>query len=92
MLLIKRCNSFKRDLKKYKHNCDVLNELNIVLEFLINEQPLPIKYRNHYLTGRFVGYKNVQELHLFPDDLLIYYKVENEFIVLVAIGSHSELF
>ena len=58
----------------------------------LNEQPLPIKYRNHYLTGKFGEYKNVQELHLLPDDLLVYYKVEHELIVLVAIGSHSELF
>jgi len=92
MLLIKRCNSFKKDLKKYKHNCDVLNELIKVVDFLANEKPLPIKYQNHSLTGKFIQYKDVQELHLCPDDLLVYYKVKNESIILVAIGSHSELF
>jgi mRNA-degrading endonuclease YafQ of YafQ-DinJ toxin-antitoxin module len=32
------------------------------------------------------------EVHLKPDDLLIYLKIEKESITLVAIGSHAELF
>lgn len=34
----------------------------------------------------------MMELHLSPDDLLIYFKIDNESITLVAIGSHAELF
>jgi mRNA-degrading endonuclease YafQ of YafQ-DinJ toxin-antitoxin module len=32
------------------------------------------------------------ELHLRPDDLLIYLKIERKSITLVAVGSHAELF
>jgi len=92
MLLIKRSKAFKTDLKRYKHNKDVLNELEIVVELLVKEQPIPAKYKNHNLTGKFRIYKNVQELHLRPDDLLVYYKLEHKMIVLVAIGTHAELF
>ncbi|MDQ5921402.1 MAG: type toxin-antitoxin system YafQ family toxin [Pseudomonadota bacterium] len=34
----------------------------------------------------------MMELHLSSDDLLIYFKIDNESITLVAIGSHAELF
>ncbi len=37
-------------------------------------------------------YKGIMELHLKPDDLLMYLKVTGESITLVAIGSHSALF
>ena len=85
-------NSFKRDLKKYKHNNLVLNELEIVIELLVNKKQLPAKYKNHFLVGKFRNHVNIQELHLRPDDLLVYFEVKNESINLVAIGSHSELF
>lgn len=84
--------SFKKDLKKYKHNNPVLEELQRVVDLLANEKQLPVKYRNHFLQGKFREYKNVQELHLKPDDLLVYFKVEKESITLVAIGSHADLF
>jgi mRNA-degrading endonuclease YafQ of YafQ-DinJ toxin-antitoxin module len=34
----------------------------------------------------------MMELHLRPDDLLVYFKIEKESITLVAIGSHADLF
>ena len=46
-------------------------------------------YKDHELSGNFRG---IRELHLFPDDLLMYIKIEKESITLVAIGSHAELF
>jgi mRNA interferase YafQ len=67
----------------------VLEELNLVIDLLINEKSLPGKYRNHRLTGNYSG---MMELHLRPDDLLVYFKVEKESITLVAIGSHADLF
>lgn len=56
---------------------------------MINELPIPQKYRNHKLTGNYEG---VMELHLKSDDLLMYVKIENISITLVAIGSHADLF
>ncbi len=80
---------FKKQLKKYKHNKPVMQELDKIVKILVFEQDIPEKYKNHKLVGNYVG---MMELHLRPDDLLVYVKVENKSITLVAIGSHSELF
>jgi mRNA interferase YafQ len=63
--------------------------LALIVDLLLNEQPIPSKYKNHRLIGKFNG---MLELHLRPDDLLIYLKIESESITLVGIGSHAELF
>ena len=89
MLELIQTSTFKKSLKKYKHNLVVKKELHTVIELLITEQPIPAKYKNHRLIGKYNG---MLELHLRPDDLLVYVKFENESITLVAIGSHSELF
>jgi mRNA interferase YafQ len=85
-------NSFKKDLKKYRHKKVVLDELELIVELLINQKVLPPKYKNHFLLGKFRNHTHVQELHLKPDDLLVYFEVKNESINLLAIGSHSDLF
>ncbi|MDQ5920710.1 MAG: mRNA interferase YafQ [Pseudomonadota bacterium] len=89
MLKLKQKPSFKKSLKKYKHKDKILEELEYVVSLLINEQPIPIKYRNHMLTGNYAG---IMELHLRPDDLLLYIKIEQQSIILVELGSHSDLF
>ncbi len=89
MLKLKRKSSFKKDLKRYQHDKKLLDELEKVISLLVDEQPLPQKYRNHQLSGKYIG---VMELHLRPDDLLMYIKIEKESITLVAIGSDSYLF
>ena len=65
-----------------------MRELAVVVDMLIHEQPIPERYKNHKLTGDYAG---MMELHLRPDDLLVYIKVK-EGITLVALGSHAELF
>jgi len=81
--------SFKKMVKKYKHNKKLLEELDLVVDSLLNQQQLPQKYKNHKLIGNYSG---MMELHLKPDDLLIYYEIKDESITLVAIGSHADLF
>lgn len=89
MLKLLQKPSFKNHLKKYQHNKKVNQELALIVDLLINEKPIPEKYKNHKLIGKFEG---MLELHLRPDDLLIYIKIEQQSITLVAIGSHAELF
>ena len=55
---------------------------------LVNNCPIPISYRDHELKGY---YKNVRELHLKPDVLLLY-KKDKDRVILMALGSHSEIF
>ena len=43
MLDITYSNSFKKDLKKYKHKNDVLNELIKIIDILASEKQIPTK-------------------------------------------------
>ena len=78
---------YKRVLKQPGHTPELLQE---VLDYLVQEQPLPEKYRDHALSGNYADFR---ECHMLPDWLLIY-KVEEDILILTLTrtGSHSELF
>ena len=88
MLDLYQTSSYKRQVKRYKHKHEILEELKEVIRLLVNELPIPAKYQNHKLMGK---YKGIMELHLKPDDLLMYIKIEGQSITLVAIGNHADL-
>lgn len=90
MLSIKYVTKFKKDIKKYQHQNSLLQELNNVLKLLLAEMPLPAKYRDHQLSGGYVG---MRECHVKPDVLLIYWIDEgSKKLVVERLGSNSELF
>ena len=92
MLKIEYQGQFKKDFKiAVKRGCDI-SELQKVITLLVNEQPLPEKYRDHALTSS-KEYNGVRECHIKPDWLLIY-KIRNDCLILQLIrtGSHSDLF
>jgi mRNA interferase YafQ len=90
MLKIKPTNQFKKDLKKFKYNSKVIEELDHVLNALVHGKALSVKYQDHVLSSNWNGHR---ECHLRPDTLLIYYiDEENKILTLTRIGSHSELF
>lgn len=78
---------FKKDL--ILNQPKKLKELQVVLNMLHNEMPLPAKYREHRLTGDYVG---CIECHIEGDFLLIWLDEETNTIALYRLGSHSELF
>ena len=80
---------FKKDYKAIKADSKVIKELEVVIEYLMNDQKLPIKYRDHALK-KSKKYKNFRECHVLPDLLLIY-KKEEDVLSLLRIGSHSKL-
>jgi len=85
--------SFEKSYKKIKKSgikTSVLNELKKVVAILASGQKLSDSYRNHKLAGEFSEY---YECHI-KGDLLLIYKIEknNLILILVNIGSHSELF
>jgi len=59
-----------------------------VVGLLRNKKKLPEKYKDHALTGDYFGFR---ECHVKPDVLLVY-DVDAEYLYLVRLGSHSELF
>ena len=80
---------YRKDLKKYKGQPQKLADLKEVLEMLINDSPIPAKYRPHMLRGE---YKGCMECHIQGDFLLIWIDEESDIVELVRLGSHSELF
>ena len=90
MFVLKYSSRFKKDLKLYKNNQAVLIELEKILDALIKGEKLPLKNYNHRLVGEF---KDCFECHIKPDILLVY-KIEKleVTILLLRIGSHSEIF
>ena len=88
MLKIELTNAIKKDLKKYKHQKEVLLKLQEIIQLLVHERCLPTKHRDHNLTGNWINHR---ECHVRNDVLLIY-KVEDDIVFLTRFGSHSELF
>ena len=92
MLKLEFTGQFKRDYKlAVKRGCDP-DALQAVITLLMNETPLPEKYRDHALTNSR-DYKGMRECHIEPDWLLVY-KIYKESLILKLIrtGSHSDLF
>lgn len=84
-------SQYKKSLKKISKSGNFpIKEIERVISLLILGKILPIKYRDHGLSGEFFGYR---ECHI-KGDLLLIYKIEKEnlIIILVDIGSHSKLF
>ena len=90
MLDIRYSTKFKKDYKtiiKRGYNPQLLQD---VLSILSSEQPLPLRYNDHSLSGCYEGHR---ECHITPDWLLIY-KIEQNILTLTLTrtGTHSDLF
>lgn len=85
MRKLDRTNQFKRDFKKHGELDTGLIE---VLYKLLNDEPLPEKYRDHALTGDM---KDVRDCHIRPDLVLLYRYFDDGTLQLIRLGSHSEL-
>ncbi|MBI3306055.1 type II toxin-antitoxin system YafQ family toxin [Candidatus Nomurabacteria bacterium] len=82
---------YKKSFKKLKQSGKFKEEgLNEVIDMLCKGQILDPTYQDHPLHGEYEGYR---ECHIRGDILLIYEIKDQELIlVLINIGSHSELF
>jgi mRNA interferase YafQ len=72
-------------MKKRGKNIDKILDAMVML---IWEEPLPTKYREHYLSGDYSGYT---ECHV-EGDLLLIYRLFSEKILFFRTGTHSDLF
>ncbi|RPF61154.1 HP0892 family type II toxin-antitoxin system mRNA interferase toxin [Helicobacter pylori] len=88
MLTIETSKKFGKDLKILIKNGFDLKLLYKVVGNLATEQPLEPKYKDHPLKGAL---KDFRECHIKPDVLLVY-RVKDNVLTLVRLGSHSELF
>lgn len=60
---------FKKDLKRVTKQGKERESIDVVIEKLQRQEPLPQKNRDHALVGDYKGYR---ECHITPDWLLIY--------------------
>ncbi len=88
MLDIRYSAKFKKDSKNcIRRNFD-MNLLQEVIAILLIPAPLPLKYKDHKLTGEYSGYR---ECHIQPDWLLIY-RVVGNVLQVFRMGTHNDLF
>jgi mRNA interferase YafQ len=80
-------SQFKRDIKKQFLEL-ITPAWAEVLHCLCSDLELPEKYCDHSLTGDWIGFR---DCHVKPDLVLIYAQ-RGDYLQLVRIGSHSELF
>ena len=88
--IVKYTNQFKKDYKSALKRKLNINELHTVVDKLSRGETLEEKYRDHVLTGQWIGHR---ECHISPDWLLIYYiKKDTLVLTLARTGTHSDLF
>lgn len=90
MLTLKTTTKFRKDYKRMKKQGKDMSLLGEVIDILLAEHSLSEKYRDHPLSGNYVGFR---ECHILPDWLLIY-AIDNNQLILTAsrTGTHSDLF
>jgi len=90
MRKIEVTTAFKRDFKresKGPHRAILDTDLKQVITLLAGDMSLPVKLRDHALTG---NWKDYRDCHVRPDLMLIY-RLDPERLILARLGSHSEL-
>ena len=85
-------SAFKKELKIIKKRNKDLEKLTKIVNKLANNEELDIKYKDHQLINN-LRFENCRECHIEPDWLLVYQYEDNRLnLLLVATGSHSEIF
>lgn len=82
---------FKRDFKREKkgrHHATIDADLSFVVDHLLSDRALPDRFRDHVLGGEW---KDCRDCHIRPDLILIYSTATVGTLLLVRLGSHSEL-
>ena len=91
MRTVKRSAQFRRDFKRVKrsvHGRHLDATLLEALELLVADVPLPSRYVDHPMKGR---YNDCRDCHLRPDLVLVYRKRDADVLELIRIGTHTQL-
>jgi mRNA interferase YafQ len=79
---------FHRDVKLAQKRGKSMVKLRKLIELLIEDQPLPPRYRDHPLRNEWSSYRDA---HIEPDWLLIY-RVQEDLVRFERTGTHADLF
>lgn len=87
---VKPTTQFKKDYKLAMKRGLKISLLEDVIASLSMGEALPVKNRDHSLSGDWSGHR---ECHILPDWLLIYH-IEDDVLILTLTrtGTHSDLF
>ena len=88
MLDVRYSTKFKKDFKNCVKRGNKMALLQQVIDTLRIPDALPVKNRDHNLSGNYSEYR---ECHIEPDWLLIYKQTDNE-LRLDRTGTHADLF
>ena len=89
MLSVRIAVKFRKSLKKLlKSGSFDRKKLEKIIDTLLRGEKLTQNYQDHLLTGDMADYR---ECHI-EFNLLLIYKIEDNNLVLVNIGSHPEMF
>ena len=88
MLNVRYSTRFKKDFKACVKRGYKMALLQKVIDTLRIPASLPIKNKDHNLSGNYSGYR---ECHIEPDWLLIYKQTDTE-LKLDRTGTHANLF
>jgi mRNA interferase YafQ len=88
ILTPRQSSRFKRDVRLMIKRGKNLHKLKEVVDLLLSVCPLPAKFKDHQLQGKFVG---CRDCHLEPDWLLIY-RLTQDAVIFERTGTHSDLF
>ena len=88
LLNIFRTKSYLKDYAKIKLSDKHYTKYISYLGALISSVELPPEALNHSLHGKYKDYK---EFHI-SGDVLVVYIIEDNFLKLVRIGTHSQIF
>lgn len=85
-------SNFKKQYKKIGKQGKDLKKLKVVIDKLAKKEKLDSKYKDHSLVNDKY-YKDCRECHISPNWLLVYQYRDNKLeLLLVATGSHTEVF
>lgn len=90
MYQVKFTAAFKKSYKLMKKRGLDISLLDKIIDLLRQGKQLDEKYKDHALSGNFVGFR---ECHIKPDWLLVYL-LENDILTLTLVdtGTHSDIF
>jgi len=80
--------NFIKDLKKAKLNQTNLTKLFVYVSMILNDENLPKEAKDHQLSGKL---KDFREFHI-SGDVIVLYRIDNEYLQILRIGSHNEIF
>jgi mRNA interferase YafQ len=88
MLNAVRPVKFRHDFNRIQKSGKDMSKLVDLMDILLEEKPLPKRYKDHPLKGELKGCRGV---HVEPDWVLIY-AVKGSDMIFYRTGSHAELF